>query len=134
MFERVLVPLDGSSLAESALGLATELAHKFGSQVILLQVVERSATDEAQAQRYLSSIENELRKHHIECCVKIAASNDAQKEIVNCSIREAASLIIMSTHGKSGRRTLEAGSVATNVLTASRVPILFAKPTEYKAP
>jgi nucleotide-binding universal stress UspA family protein len=132
MFERILVPLDGSSLAETAIGLATEVALKFDSEVILLQVVPEGSGERDLAERYLASMDDILRKGHVNCRDIVAESNEAPSEIVNAAIREGASLIIMSTHGKSGRRTMEAGSVATVVLSKSHVAVLFAKPTEYR--
>jgi nucleotide-binding universal stress UspA family protein len=114
------------------MGLAVEVARRFGSEVILLQVVPEDSSEHEMAGRYLTSVEETLRQQQVDCRERVTASGSAHTEIVSFAIREGVSLIIMSTHGKSGRRTLEAGSVAAGVLSESRVSVLFAKPTEYR--
>src|SRR5712692_1835127 len=71
VFSRILVPLDGSHLAEAALPLAESLAAAFGGTILLLHVVEQGArrtihgerhlTDRSQAEDYLQHLAEELR-------------------------------------------------------------------------
>jgi nucleotide-binding universal stress UspA family protein len=58
MFQRILVPLDGSPLAEQALRLAVRLAQATGGSILLVRTVDRSGEsgDGAAASRYLSSV------------------------------------------------------------------------------
>ena len=55
MFKHILVPLDGSRLAESALGMAASLAKKFGASLTLIHVIEKDAPSEIHSERHLVS-------------------------------------------------------------------------------
>lgn len=137
MFERLLLPLDGSQLAESAVPLATEIAHKFDSEVLILHVEQEAASAEPTkigqlTGHYLDSIQTTLSRANVRSRTKITQGEAAQ-EIVKVASNEGASLIVMSTHGSTGRRTIEPGSVATEVLARSHVPVCFVKPSEYRS-
>src|SRR3970282_1954517 len=115
MFEKILVPLDGSRLAEVALPYAEPFAKDFNSDVTLLHVVDISEAYDgalgrarelhqqvkAMAVEYLRSIEETLEKRGIRATPDVREGRAAEG-IINYSERHGFGLFIMSTHGKSG--------------------------------
>jgi nucleotide-binding universal stress UspA family protein len=135
----ILVPLDGSILAESALGAAVDLAHQHSARLVLLRAAEAHALPfadpvEAQihavrsAEDYLSGVRERVGAAGIagvETTVWYGAPAEA---IVEAARYREADLIVMSSHGRSGLGRLVLGSVAETVLRATRVPILLIRP------
>ncbi len=130
-FHRILVPLDGSTLALQALPIATALAQAAGAEVVLLDVLstpalvgEELATSNAGwASRYLNEAAHTLPSG-------IAANTVVTSGNVGAAIvREAAErdcdLIMMTTHGRSGFKRMRLGSVADQVLAHAPVPLLL---------
>ncbi|GAB4566751.1 MAG: universal stress protein [Anaerolineae bacterium] len=139
-YPRILVPLDGSKLAEAALRHAETLAWQFGSKIIVLRVIHvpqaLGAVDlvpaygldvdriEEEARLYLKGICGELRKASIEAdCVLL--QGPVAETIVDYAAREGIDLIVMSTHGRSGLSRWIFGSVAEKVLQGARCPVLL---------
>jgi nucleotide-binding universal stress UspA family protein len=133
--ERILVPLDGSTLAEAALPDALDLARQAGSTLILLRAVEAHTIvgDPVDAQvrvvreaeRYLEDVAARLRGQGV---AKIETSvwyGPAPPSIVDAARLRKADLVVMFSHGRSGVGRLVLGSVAESVLRASTVPILL---------
>jgi len=144
MFEKIIVTLDGSRLAEEAMEPAINLAQAFEGEVILLRVVmveeaavaagmgvtyfdireaiEKHGLEEAEA--YLKSIETQWRSKGVR--IRSEAVSGAPAEmIVETAKRLGAGMIVMSTHGRSGLGRLIYGSVAEAVLRAAIVPVLL---------
>ena len=143
MFKSIIVPLDGSQLAEQALLPAVRLAERFGSELLLLRVVTperslpslaylapraegdpaaagRSLMDEAQA--YLDS----LRLPSAGLRLRTQVLCGAPPELIIAAAAEGgADLIVMSTHGRAGLMRLLYGSVAEAVLRGASVPVLL---------
>ena len=152
MFEKILVCLDGSSLAEQILPHATEQALRFGSKVVLLQVVPIPSTvyflaapgglpsglvqnvlsDEIQravnsAQDYLERVAQPLRKRGLDLeCVTLLGTPGAA--IISYAETNEVNLIAIATHGHGGLKRLVFGSVADHVLKESPVPLLLVRP------
>jgi nucleotide-binding universal stress UspA family protein len=143
MFNKILVPLDGSVLAEQALAPASRVAERFGSTLLLLRVVtpERSAPglqhltlrpetvtaipprpllEEAEA--YLAGLRLPTPGLPIETEVVAGA---APEMIILTAAESGADLIVMSTHGRAGLIRLLYGSVAEAVLRGATVPVLL---------
>ncbi len=134
--ETILVPLDGSPLAEVAIAEATGLARDSGAGLVLLRAVEASAllgTDRIAAEVQLVREAEE----YLAAAAARATSMGAPKVSTSVwygaapwAIAEAAranhaSLIIMTTHGRSGLGRLILGSVAEAVLRSTTAPILL---------
>jgi nucleotide-binding universal stress UspA family protein len=133
---RILVPLDGSALAESALEQAAELAAQNGATLVLLRAAEAHTfpgadPTEAQvqvvreAEEYLAAVADRLRRDgrsKVETGVWYGSPAAA---IVEAARLRRADLIVMSTHGRSGLGRLILGSVAESVLRGTPVPILL---------
>ena len=140
MYQKILVPLDGSELAECALIHARTAA--IGLQVpevVLLQSIESFyrfreilqpevlAKAEIEADLYLKKVAEGMKKEGINATTVIKLGEPAA-EILNYAKHNEVGLIIMSTHGRSGPANWAFGSVAERVVRHSNVPVLIAPP------
>jgi len=135
--ERILVPLDGSPLAEMALPKAVELlSDRPGATLILLRAAEArtlpgvdpidaQATVVREAESYLAAVGERLRAQGVTHVVRSVWYSSAAKAIVEAGRVRGVDLIVMSTHGRSGLRRALRGSVAESVLRRTRIPILL---------
>lgn len=149
VLRKLLVPLDGSGLAECALPYAEEIAGGCNiKEVILVSVTERvqgyRATDEPgqpeglrlipeafgkkekEAKRYLQRIAKGLEKKGIQARTDVLLWPPAEA-IVGYAEQYGADLIVMSSHGRSGPSRWAYGSVAEKVFRASSVPVLMVR-------
>ncbi len=145
MYKRLLVPLDGSELAEAILPFAEQVAGPLDAELVLLQVVELMSPIEAiasagvvtpdtlalremDAKRYLVAIEQRLSKKGLRVHTRVALGPPA--EAILAGVRATgADLVAMATHGRSGLGRVLLGSVADAVLRASPVPVLLIRMT-----
>ena len=147
MYERILLPLDGSPLSECALDHARAIAQALGDcEVILFMAVEpaggqitrggaavsdivRAAQKEAEAdsKEYLSRISAKLNKEGLRTSILVVGGPPSD-EILKYSKEANVDLIVMSTHGRSGLSRFIAGSVARKVIDHSAVPVLIVPP------
>jgi nucleotide-binding universal stress UspA family protein len=143
MYAKVLVPLDGSPLAERALNHAEEIGRATKAEVILFQsldaplgaapeagqVEETKALQEAAAAAgaYLEKTAKPLRDAGVKVRCEVAQGS-ADAQILGFAHREDVDLIIMSTHGRSGVSKLLLGSVAQKVMVTTKRPVLLVKP------
>lgn len=140
MFQHILVPLDGSSLAEAALPAAAFLAERPGSKVTLAHIIERDAPTQVHGERHLARPEDAAAYlaqtaqgafpagATVECHVHTAATADVGRSIVEHQREVSPDLIVMCTHGRSGLRHLLFGSIAQQVIAAGRIPVLLIRP------
>jgi nucleotide-binding universal stress UspA family protein len=137
----ILVPLDGSTLAESALTPAVDLAREHGARVVLLRAAEAHTLPmvdptEAQvravraAEEYLGDARGRVSRAGIADIDTSVWYGPPAEAIVEAARHRGADLIVMSSHGRSGLGRLVLGSVAETVLRATRVPILLIRPGE----
>jgi nucleotide-binding universal stress UspA family protein len=141
MFNRILVTLDSSELAERAIAPALELARKFESEIILLRVpvVEAQIAvaygmgvpyeadlkrSQEEAEGYLYSWKMKLLGSGVNIRTEVV-SGAPSEVILDVADAEHADLIVMSTHGRSGLSRLMYGSVAESVLRGSQIPVLL---------
>jgi nucleotide-binding universal stress UspA family protein len=136
-FSKILVPLDGSLLAEAALWKAVEIAD--GGTISLLRAAEAptlpgvdSPTAQVaavrKAQEYLRRVVKRLNSKGM---TKVEANvwyGRPTAAIVEAAHTQKVDLIVMSTHGRSGLGRLVLGSVTESVLRGSTVPILIVRP------
>ena len=135
-FDKVLVPLDGSTLAEAALWKAAEMAD--GGTVSLLRAaeahtlpgadpVDAQVTAVREAEEYLASAAKRLRATGVKNVETHVWYGPPASAIVEAAQAQKADLIVMSTHGRSGLGRLVLGSVAESVLRGTRAPILVVR-------
>ena len=143
MYEKILVPLDGSALAERAIRHAREIAMGSGAEILLLQAVnlpmpvvpeailvpDAKWLDEAkkEAVRYLEGIADPLRKDGMRVRT-ILDERPPADAILHISAREEVDLIVMSTHGRGGLGRMLMGSVAERVFHATSRTVVLVKP------
>jgi nucleotide-binding universal stress UspA family protein len=155
MFKRILVPLDGSRFASRALPYAVEVAQRFSTEVVLIQVIrpatavidaptpigvgpagseiavqvalEADRRNAARARRYLSRKVRAMKSRHIRTSYHVL-KGDIARSIIGFSEKENVDLVVMTTHGKSGLRRVVMGSVADVVIRESRKPVLVIRP------
>ncbi len=141
MFRNLLVPLDGSTLAESVLPAAAFLGEAVRARITLLHIMEQDApatihgqphlTDPDHAEAYLERVAAPLASptrpvaHH----VHRAEEGDVAGAIVRHAEELQADLIVLCTHGWGGLREWLFGSIAQQVLQRGATPILLVQPT-----
>ncbi|HEX9091592.1 MAG TPA: universal stress protein [Anaerolineales bacterium] len=152
MFTRILIPLDGSALAEGAIPHAEMFARIFGSNITLLQVLDPTSYQEmpnavdplrwqlrkAEADLYMQGIANKIRKNLGE---KTLMGEEEKKSRVDYSVREGKSaenivdfahtesidLLVISTHGTSGLSRWNISSVTQKVINLIYLPVLIVR-------
>ena len=143
MFKKILVPLDGSRLSSKALPYAGELAKKFNGEITLVRVVKQSTpvfiTDPsgiggsmsaqmsiesarlsdkqnaANAERYLQAQLKKLKAKGIKCSSAVLVGNQADM-IIKYYRKNRMSIVVMTTHGRSGFKSAILGSVADKII------------------
>ena len=141
---KVLVPLDGSRFGEQAIGAVTRFTGADRREVVLLQVVapvnpaplmrddsvprRTLETRYSKANAYLDGVRKRLGRRGVPVRT-LVRSGDPAEEILGCAKAEGASLIAMSTHGRSGLRRTLFGSVAEAVVRRSPLPVLIVRAT-----
>lgn len=141
MFTHILVPLDGSKLAEAALPPAASLAQTLGAPVTLLHLIEKDARQEVHKDRHLTKADeaNDYlqavaqtafpEKVKVEWHVHTAEIENVAASIVQHAEELNPDLIIMCSHGRSGMRDYLFGNIAQQVIGQSDMPVLLLKPT-----
>ena len=137
MYEKIMVPLDGSELAEVALPYAEELAVQLGSEIILISVSEllkdpQEEIDQSYFQKIVESIKERAARYSGQPATtqaikvkSVLLSGHPAEKIVEYADSENISFIIMSTHGRSGIQRWALGSVADKVMRASTKPVVL---------
>jgi nucleotide-binding universal stress UspA family protein len=149
MIKKILVPLDGSKLAECALPYVEEIASKMGvDEVDLVSVTERVqgfmpiedpsqplgqylrpeavGKMERQAKKYLDRIAKGLEAKGIKVVKEVLLGNPAE-EITIYAETKGSDLIIMASHGRGGLSKWAHGSVADRVFRAACMPVLMVR-------
>lgn len=137
--ERILIPLDGSTLSEAIVPLAAALARDHGAELLLFRAVRgRTATDPAlfepevrigEAEVYLHGIAETLQASGLSRVHRIVMYGDATPDqmITETARRHAVDLIAMGTHGRGGLGRLLLGSVAESVVRQAPAPVLLVR-------
>jgi nucleotide-binding universal stress UspA family protein len=146
MFNKVLVPLDGSELAEGSLGPALRIVHRPGGQIILLhvpvfrpimvpgtagyglvlpeQTFDLKSRDEIG--HYLAEIKGARQEPDISITIEVM-EGDVAGNIVDLAVDEGVDLIVMTTHGYSGFTRWMLGSITERVLRHAPCPVLVVR-------
>jgi nucleotide-binding universal stress UspA family protein len=143
MYKEIIVPLDGSRLAESALPHAKEIAKAFGARITLISVLEPVGVysqpgvvgpvisvalnvkeEMDKLSQYVDQIAEGLRTEGLDVR-KVIREGDPASQICDFAQESGVDLIVMSTHGRSGLRRWVYGSVADKVLRSAQTPVLL---------
>ena len=123
MFERILIPLDGSPRAEVILAQVSRILRRQDSEVLLLRVVNDSREE---AEAYLREVEQRLSGRGARVRGRVAEGPVAAA-ILDVAHQERSTMIAMSTHGRGGLARWVLGSVAEKVARASEIPLLLVR-------
>lgn len=139
---RILVPLDGSRLAEWSLPPAVSLARHLGAHLALLHVTERDAPATVHGERHLTEI-GESERYLADMAARCAAAGvetethvhpnpegNVPQSIVAHAADLEADLVVLATHGAGGARRALFGSVAQQVLRRGNRPVLLIRPPD----
>jgi nucleotide-binding universal stress UspA family protein len=130
----ILVPLDGSIIAEAALAPAVDLARETGAKLVLLRAAEAQHRPMAdpidiqvelmcEAQEYLAGVRSRVLEAGVGTVEVSAWYGPPREAIVEAAQYRHADLIVMSSHGRSGVARLVLGSVAESVLDDGTHPV-----------
>lgn len=153
MYERILVPLDGSELAEAAIAHAEAIARAFQGKIVLFQAIkpldaiiaetlpwgslnpeadkvpvgvsrQKFEQEKDEAEAYLKRIQNQLDGRGVAAEVQ-TGEGEALEAILAFVAASGVGLIVMGSHGRGGVKRLVLGSVSDAVLRHSSVPVLL---------
>jgi len=144
MYKKIMVPLDGSALAECVIPHVEAIANGCPvKELVLLRIVEperiypvadtpvdpnlasaRESESKTMAEDYLKEIAERLDAPGLSVSVRAIVGRVAESLVDYC-LREEVKLIIIATHGRSGVTRWVRGSVADKVLRSSKIPVLM---------
>lgn len=140
MFAHLLVPLDGSEMAESVLPAAVHLARALGARLTLLHVLEHNAPGEVHGQRHVTTEQEGL--HYlaetarqlppglrVDVHVHPNQEHNIARSIVEHAQEFGVDLILVCTHGRSNLRRWLFGSIAQQMLAQGNTPVLVIYPS-----
>jgi nucleotide-binding universal stress UspA family protein len=149
MYKRIVVPLDGSKLAEEVLIHVRALASFLGSEIILMRVTTYPSYEylladpsmasslqtnmEGEASEYLSGLVDSLRRAGFQAKAEVVTvGGPVADAIIAFAHKVEADLIAMSTHGRTGPSRWFLGSVADRVVRGAGVPVLMVRPIKHE--
>ena len=140
MFRHILVPIDGSLMAEAALPAAAYLAEKLQARVTLMHVVERNPPEAVHGQPHLKHAQDAERYLHeaaeryfpdaipVACHVHTDEVDDVAGSLVAHVDELAHDLVVMCSHGRGAALHLFLGSIAQSVIARGSKPVLITHP------
>jgi nucleotide-binding universal stress UspA family protein len=127
MYQRILVPLDGSELAEVALPYAEELAERLGGEMTLLHVCDSDEDPNRHTHEiYVEKMAESMGEKGLKAKPALLFGHVAE-QIVDYADAEDIGLIVMATHGRSGIRRWVLGDVAAKVVRATKRPVALVR-------
>jgi nucleotide-binding universal stress UspA family protein len=146
MYKHLLVPLDGSRLAEIVLPTVNLMAAKLGARITLFHVLEKNVTATVHGQKhhtredealaYLKDVASQSIQPgiQVDCHVHTNPADNVALSLVEHAAELHPDLIVMCVHGSGGLRDVMSGSVAQQVLAYSVIPVLLVKPPKPETP
>jgi len=145
MIRQILIPLDGSTLAEAVLPHASRLARAFESETLVLRVVGTRLSEvghyidtfdwrlkRVEAERYVERIAGRLREEGVKARWEVAVGR-ASEQIVATARREQTGLMVLTTHGEGGRSEFHVSGTAAKVVGPADTSVLLVPPPERAA-
>jgi nucleotide-binding universal stress UspA family protein len=144
MFRHILIPLDGSSLAECTVSCAVAFARAFGARVTLLRVLGKAQNTEylqsvdplewsiykREANTYLAELGSRFEAEGIEADFMVKEGHPAQR-IIEAIQEKGIDLMVVSSHGRSGLSGWNAGSVFQKIILRARISIMIVRAYHY---
>jgi nucleotide-binding universal stress UspA family protein len=150
MFRHILLPLDGSVFAESAIPGAVELARRFDGKLTLCQIVnypnlyvgegtfapqlyrDLEQQHEQEAQAYLESQKAKCEAMGVTTFIEVVVGNGISDVILQLADQISVDAIVLCSHGSGGLTRLVFGSTAEEVVRHARVPVVLIRPDHLK--
>ncbi|MEA2424620.1 MAG: hypothetical protein QOH13_1030 [Thermoleophilaceae bacterium] len=149
MFKHILIPTDGSRLADKGVKAGVKLARALGAKVTGLYVVlpytspmydeaalyyvpglspaEGKKIFEDQAKRALARLEKAAKASGVRCLTRLATSGHPWQAILRTASAAKCDAVVMASHGRSGFGGAILGSETTRVLANSKIPVLVVR-------
>lgn len=146
---QILVPLDGSALAEAALAPAAAIAHLFEAELVLVQIVppltagsllpvnfaagydrDAVAFQRKQAQDYLEGLGEDQRKRGIHVRTTVSVAPNVGEALIRLAHPQRIDLVAIATHGRNRVQRLMLGSIADKLIRGAEPPVLVVRPTK----
>jgi nucleotide-binding universal stress UspA family protein len=143
----ILVPLDGSRLAEAALQPASAIANLFGAELLLAQVVwplsagsltpvpfpggydnEIIGVRRKETQDYLDDVAHQLREQGTNARATVVVGHNVAESLLELAHPQRIDLLAIATHGRGGIQRLMLGSVADKLIRSAAAPVLVVRP------
>ena len=139
-YRHILVPLDGSQLAEYILPHVHSMASAYNAQVTLFHVVEADKVDpqrltpslekaRANIVKYLEQTSEALERKQVQCQWRLTFGDPAL-EIIRHASTSGADLVMMATHGRGEHRHGGLGSVGSAVVSGGSTPVMLVRPPD----
>ncbi|MEW6083912.1 MAG: universal stress protein [Chloroflexota bacterium] len=143
MYKKILVPLDGSELAEAVLPHAEALAKSENAELVILRVPNIPAGEyialdpvvastirkdiREEASKYVNEKVDMLKKDHIKA-TGLTKEGSVPDTILEVAEETQADMIAMSTHGRTGVKRWLMGSVADKIVHHTHIPVMLIHP------
>ena len=146
-YRRILVPIDGSARADSALPVAQRIAHEHDAELWLVHVLPRLAVVDEQRcpklrnlrdtlddhnrcelERHMRELQVQLSCSGVRARVQIAGPGDPRLILRDLLDTQGADLVVMTSHGTTGIESLSCGSMTHFMLGLPRIPVLVLRP------
>jgi len=131
MFQRILIPTDGSRLSAKAVQTAEQLAGLTGAQLIFLQVVPRYPISYFEggisipvSQVGVDELKRKAESRGLKAKALTVRSDLVAESVIASAKKNKCDLIIMASHGRKGIKRLLLGSETIHVLTHSQIPVM----------
>jgi nucleotide-binding universal stress UspA family protein len=128
MYERIVVPLDGSTFAECALPLAERVARRSGAELRLVTVAEPSGPAASELERYLAAVAERIADGEPKAITTAVRTGGVVQGLLDEGAGSGTNLTVMATHGRGGLSRLWLGSVASAFLHETDRPLLLVRP------
>ena len=147
----IMVPLDGSPLAEAALAPAIRLARLWDAEISLVQVVrpvlsagrhpdfvvgyseQATAIQRDLAQDYIRDVAERIREAGVRSSGVAVVARRAPETLISLASPDRVSLIVVATHGRGGMKRVVLGGLADKLVRGANVPVLVIRPSGRRA-
>ena len=127
MYRHILIPTDGSALAEHGVAHGLALAKSVGARVSAINVVEPLFAVTGDFASVLDRVANAAKEAGVSCEAIQVENVQPHQAIIATAEDKGCNLIVMSSHGLSGLSMLLIGSVTNKVLTYAKTPVLVCR-------
>lgn len=132
LYRKILVPLDGSKLAELAARHAADISRMSGGHLIFLRVTSSEGAKEAAS--YLDEVNSEAYYEGLDAEAMVSVGLKPAERIVSLAQDLGVDLIVLSSHGRTGLARQVFGSVAEEVVRAATCPVTVVKSSALPLP